>query len=511
MIVTGGYVITPEKVWRDAGILVKGGKIDKIGLYDDLKKEYPEEKTIGGSEFIVSPGLVNSHHHGRGLSTFQLGTTDDVLENFIFALRAERTTDIYYDTLYSALRLLRTGVTTVLHSHRRHTRRNAGLKEYIEDINTTIRAYKDAGIRVVFAMEMQDRGRIGLTMDPSDDANFFESLPSDLKEKAYSALGRYSLIPQEDYFAVARDTYDQLNKENDLVTLALGSLIPFNCSDELMGKMALLQKELGICLHMHLQESLEHRRYAKTAYPEGLLRRLQKVGILNSKSSFAHGVWLNETDLDVIAETGASIVHCPSANLRLRSGIAPVLSMLERGIVVALGMDGTTINDNEDIFMEMRLARNLHRPPLPNLKPLSSTQCFKMVTTDGASVVGLGSAVGALEPGRCADMILLDHKRVCGCHAAFADDPVELLNYRATAQCVDTVIVNGKVVVSAGRHADIDEAELEGVLAEKASRSLTPDEKEYRNLIFNLAPYFVRHRTQAADPSIPVYMYNSGD
>ena len=166
-----------------------------------------------------------------------------------------------------------------------------------------------------------------------------------------------------------------------------------------------------------------------------------------------------EDDIELLAETGTAVTHHPSCNLRVRNGISPAFHMLQAGVLVGLGLDGKSINDDDDMIQEMKICYLLHRLPSLELESphMKARQVFRMATENNAILLGFESQLGRLEPGRLADMALIDYTAMAHPYVDPSHDPIDTLLYRGAGRFVHTVLVNGRVVVEAGRVLTIDE------------------------------------------------------
>ena len=196
--------------------------------------------------------------------------------------------------------------------------------------------------------------------------------------------------------------------------------------------------------------------------------------MLDERFSIAHGVWLTGSEIEVLAATGAAVSHNPSSNLRLRAGIAPLNALLKAGASVALGMDGTTINEDEDMFAELRLALRLNRVPHYEAEVPTVAQLYEMATHGGVRLMDKGDVVGRIAPGYAADLMLLDLERVMYPWVTPEADPLELITLRAQKADVRLVLVAGEVVVRDGRVTGFDEREVADALVEHLSAQPLP-------------------------------------
>jgi cytosine/adenosine deaminase-related metal-dependent hydrolase len=247
-------------------------------------------------------------------------------------------------------------------------------------------------------------------------------------------------------------------------------------------------------VHIHALESVLQKIHGLMALGRTHIRFMHDIGFLGPEVVLAHSVWATEDDLQILAESGTGVTHQPSSNLRLRSGIAPVFHMMQAGVRIGLGLDGQGINDNDDFIQEMKLCYLLHGIPSLDLESphLTARQVFRMATETNASLLGFGPAIGRLEPGRFADLVLLDFKKTCYPYTDPAHDPIDVLLYRGSGHQVDTVMVNGQVVVKAGKVLTIDEDALAARLVEAASQPPTEKEKAFALAIEELKGHAMR-------------------
>jgi cytosine/adenosine deaminase-related metal-dependent hydrolase len=208
-------------------------------------------------------------------------------------------------------------------------------------------------------------------------------------------------------------------------------------------------------VHTHASEQREEIEVVRQRFGTTNIRLLANMGLAETNACLAHCVWPENDDVDVLATGGASVVHCPSCNLKLASGVAPITTYLENGVNVALGADGAASNNRLDGWEELRLAGLLARFRDGALA-VSAADLFEVATLGGARALGLDADIGSIEPGKYADLAILDLRRA---HAFGPDDVFTQLVYSARASDVRTVLVGGKVVVSDGVLTAFDEAD----------------------------------------------------
>ncbi len=238
--------------------------------------------------------------------------------------------------------------------------------------------------------------------------------------------------------------------------MALAPCSPFSVSEELMRQSAVLAREKGVRLHTHLAETRDEETYCLEHYgcrPLGLMERLGWVG---PDVWYAHGVHFNDAELQLLAETGTGVAHCPSSNMRLGSGIARVPEMLAAKIPVGLGVDGSASNDSSDMLGELRACLMLHRV-LGGAAAITAEQVLGIATRGGGALLGWPE-IGSLERGKAADLVLVEMDRLD--YAGALSDPLAAVIFSGCSHQAHTVIVNGEIVVEDGALTMIDEVEL---------------------------------------------------
>ncbi len=257
-----------------------------------------------------------------------------------------------------------------------------------------------------------------------------------------------SLAAAEAFFAAYQGRSPRL-------TLLVGPSAAHRLSDALLTGCRALADRFGLGLHLHIGEAKSHAVQARRAYGTSLVGRLEALGVLGSDVSLAHGVWLDDAELALVARRGATIVHNPASNLKLGSGVARVRRMRELGVNVAVATDGPCSSDNFNMFEAMRLAALLHTSNQVDYRQwLSAREVLRMATVNAARACGLEHAIGSLEVGKRADVVLL--RRDSYALAAANDLPIQLV-YCENGASVDTVLVDGEIVVREGRLTRVDE------------------------------------------------------
>ena len=500
-LVRGKFVVTMARdgspgVIRNGAVAVSDRDIVEVGRYQDLKTSYATATVVGSSRHWVVPGFVNAHQHGKGLTTFQLGGKDDCFEISRFAAEPMADLDPYLDVLYACKTMIEAGITTCLHYNSARSP-----ETYDADVDERLRAYRDSGMRVSFGLDIRDRNHIVY-----GDDEFLASLPPALREQAAERYGRSRTAAPDDYFRTARRLADTLDGDGGRARPFLTPAGPQWCTEGLLRAIRREATERGLGIQIHVLETKYQRSYFLREYGKSAVQWLAGLDFLAPDVSLAHGVWLNREDTRTSAAKDASVVHNPSSNLRLRSGIAPLTEFHAAGVRLGMGLDSSPLNDRPDMFQEMRLAANLQRLPGagPGLAPVEAI--FRAATAGGTDVLGWGASCGALEPGKRADLVLVDSRPIVEPYLAPHQTPVDAMVYRGGAGAVDTVMVDGEILYRGGKHVRLDEK----AFLKELKRKITPaPRRKARGLEARLVPR-VRDFLESHEehPVEPFYKFN---
>lgn len=479
-LVFGRWVFTGQTALSHGAVAIQGDTIVEVGSQDDLRQKYPHAAVVGSNQFAVMPGLINAHHHSNGVPNSLQGVSDDFLEPWLFSLLCLRGQDPLPQTLFSIARLLRSGVTSVV-----DFTIMSGTVEHCHNLLAhRLKAYEQAGMRVALAAGAKYQSHL-VHGDGQDDL-FLQSLPAVLAQKVQTMVPLQEALPPQDYLALVGDLAKSYHSHPH-IQVWFGPPGPQWISDELMVQIADAAANLGTGVQTHVTESLPEKLLGPKFYGKSVIQHLQGLGVLSPRFSMAHGVWVTEEDMQILAATGASISHNPSSNLRLRAGVLPFNALRASGVTVGLGMDGTAIGDDEDMFAEMRLAARLHREPQMKQTAPTWEDIFSLATQGSAKLMLQETSIGQLAPGFKADLVMVDWDAVTWPWLASAADPLEVLLMRAKAADVHTVMVHGNVVLKAGQPTGFD---LKAVAAELAAQlDAAPDRDDYRDLFAEVRPY----------------------
>ena len=510
-LIRGKHLLSPASsgdttVLYDAAVYQEDGVIKDVGPYQSLKEQYRPDAELGGLNYAIIPGLVNSHHHGRGVTTLQMGTCDDCLEMWILAGWGRRPYDHYLMTLYTAINMMESGTTTVMYNHPQTA--TATLKE---DVGAVLRGFRDAGMRVAFSSYFRNQNRVVY----GDDREFLSGLPADLAEGVSRHLA-VSDMTDDEYFSFFAEVHRQYHADpsGKVRVLLSPSNVQWN-SDEFLQRAKEQAARYRTGIHMHLVESSYQKDYGVRTWGKTPVEHLQDLEFLGPELSCAHAVWLTDRDIELLAGAGATVCHNASSNLRLKNGIAPVNPMLAGGVNVAMGTDSTGINDDDDLLQEMRLVSKLHRQPGIGAPAITAEQVLAMATANAAAPTGFGGEIGILEPGRRADMVLI---RLDGLESPYLepDTPsLEVVLGRAKTRDIAAIIIDGEVLLQDGAHRRVNKEDVGRELREQLSRPLDSGTLETRRMAARLSPYveeFYRSRsTENGAPLVgtPHYVFNS--
>lgn len=402
-------VTGPEEVIPDGAVAVKEGEIVYVGPAGGVPENFRADKILGGPGMVALPGLVNAHTHAA-MSLFR-SYADDLplmkwLEEAIWPLEQKLIAeDIYWGTLLACAEMLLGGTTTF-----------ADMYFFMDRVAAAV---EKSGIRACLS-----RGLIGI-------------IPN--AEKALKESREF-----------IREWH---GKANGRITCMLGPHAPYTCPPDYLRKVMALAAELGVGIHIHLAETRQEVERIQKEYGRSPVALMAEIGLLDFPVLAAHCVHLSPEDIATLAAKGTAVAHNPESNMKLASGVAPVTKLLEAGVTVALGTDGPASNNNLDMFEEMRSAALLQKVATENPEALPAYTVLEMATLGGARALGLGDKIGSLEPGKRADIILLNLRRP---HLYPPHDVVAHIVYAARAGDVDTVVVDGQVVVEAGRLLTLD-------------------------------------------------------
>jgi cytosine/adenosine deaminase-related metal-dependent hydrolase len=464
----------------DGAVLQEDGVILETGTYEDFARRFPTTPVHGSGNEVMLPGFVNAHHH-VGLTPIQLGSPDMPLELWFATRIIARNVDHYLDTLYSAFEMISSGITTVQHLYGDIPGSLADAEAGSEQV---LRAYQDVGMRVSYCYGVVDQNRLVYQAD----ADFIAGLPDELKDVTAAWFARTQLVV-EDQLQLFKNLYAKhAASERTRIQLAPANL--HWCSDAALTALAETSREFDAPLHIHLLETQYQKEYARRRGGGTAVDHLARFGLLGPKLTLGHGVWLNEHDIDLVAETGTCICHNCSSNFRLRSGIAPLNAFEARGINTAIGLDEAGINDDRDMLQEMRLVLRAHRVPgMGDDDVPGMGQVLRMATIGGARTTPFGEHIGILEAGRAADLSLIDWRSVSYPYLDPETPVLDAVIQRAKTDAVRLVMCAGEVIYRDGVFTRVDRDAALRELHDQLANALSDDEAQRRKLSKALLPH----------------------
>jgi len=430
-VAAGADPLVGITIIEKGAVAIEGDRIVDIGLVTDLAARHTSAEREQFPDAIIMPGFVNAHQHGRGLSQIQLGYPDDQLEPWIARRRGRGAPDAYALTRLAAEEMLANGVTATLHANYSYA---SG--DYEAELRASIRAYVETGLRATVCVGYADRG--GLVYPPADENVFRSGLSLDAQALLQSA--RPAWLPLDETFRLMARLCEEF-AGHPTITLAYGPAGPQWVSDTAWRAMAEDAARRGLGLHFHLLESPAQAACVKTLYPEGVLNRLQSLGVFETRASAAHFAQATENDIADAVRMGLVIVSNPGSNMRLGNGPPNIARWKAAGIDVALGTDNCSIQDNEDYLSELRLGSLLARG---KATPHKFDAAFTLLMgTDAGARAMFVADTGRLAAGMKADLMALDLSRLRG---AYLDDDADLLDTamaRGLGSDVLMTMVNG--------------------------------------------------------------------
>jgi 5-methylthioadenosine/S-adenosylhomocysteine deaminase len=421
LLVTNGLVVTMDanrRVIEGGAVAVRGDSIVAVGATADLASQFDAAKVIDARGAILMPGLINTHSHAA-MSLFR-GIADDLaldewLHKYIFPAEAKNVTEdfVTWGTRLSLLEMIRGGTTTYADMY------------YFED--AVARATKEAGVRGVLSETIIDF--------PAPD----NKSPAD----AYVYTQRYI------------DKW----KNDPLVVPAVGPHSMYTLSEKTLQDSAALARRNHVPILIHVAEAPFEIEQSREKYGLTPVAYLERAGILGPDVLGAHCVWVDHADIEILVREGVGCAFNPSSNMKTAAGVMPTVDMLAAGLAVGLATDGAASNNNEDMFEEMDLAAKLQKLARMDSRALPAEQVVAMATITGAQALHMEKLIGSLEPGKKADLIIVD---TTAPHATPMYNVYSALVYSLKASDVRTVVIGGSTVMEDRKMLTLNEPEILG-------------------------------------------------
>ena len=419
LIILGGKVLlidAKNTCLDNTAIAINEGNIIAIDQPEKITRQYSARKTITAKDSLVMPGFVNCHTHAA-MTCFR-GIADDMelmdwLNNYIFPAEAKNVNKdlAYWGSLLACAEMIKSGTTTFCDMY------------IFED--ETARAAKQAGMRCIIGEVLFDF--------PSPN----------------------SKTPQEglDYTRMLIEKW-----QNDpLISIIVEPHALYTCSPDLLAKAKKLADDYSVPLGIHLLENKSEKEQLQKKFGKDAVIFLKDIGYLNERFLALHCVCLTAEDIRLFADYGVKVSHNPASNMKLASGVAPVPDMLKAGITVGLGTDGCASNNTLDMIKEMSTAAKLHKVARLDPTVMNAQTVVRMATIEGAGALGMYKITGSLEVGKKADIIIIGLNKP---HLTPLYNEYSHLVYAASGADIDTVLINGKVVMENRSLLTIDETEV---------------------------------------------------
>jgi 5-methylthioadenosine/S-adenosylhomocysteine deaminase len=419
LLIVGGTVVTMDAAHRlidDGAVAIRGDSILAVGTRSELSAQYAAQKTLDARGALILPGLINGHAHAA-MSLFR-GLADDLaldewLQKHIFPAEAHNVNEEFVarGTRLSVLEMLRGGITTYADMY------------YFEDV--VARVTKEAGMRGILGETIVD-------------------FPAPDNKTPAEAL------------AYAQD-YITKWKNDPLVSPAVAPHAIYTCAEKTLLDSAALARRNQVPILIHISEALFEIEQSRKKQALSPVSYLGKIGFLGPDVVAAHCIWVDAADVALLKHFSVGCIHNPSSNMKLASGVMPVVDFLASGQAVGLATDGAASNNSQDIFEEMDTAAKLQKIARMDPRALPAVQVVEMATLGGARALHMDKLIGSLEPGKKADVIFVD---TSGPHATPMYDVYSQLVYALRGSDVKTVIVGGKLLMENHHMLTLDEEQI---------------------------------------------------
>lgn len=444
-ILKGATVIAsfPEGKGMSQDIVIENDRILEVAQDVDVSR-YPEAEVTDVSNCLIIPGLINAHLHSH--DRFDKGRFDNLpLEIWISQYNPPGTSrnwtprEVYLRTILSSIELVKSGTTLVMDDV------HHGSPFAPELVDAVFQAYQDIGLRAQVSAAYSDKP-------------FYEGVPYLDKTLPSNLKSIKSPYPMPSSEWVLEYWCELAEKWTGRVQFALSPSGPQRCTDEFLQKTWEVSRKYSLPVMIHVLETKIQALTGHKLYGKGVVEHMADLGILDKRCVMAHGVWLSDRELDLIADRGACVVHNPGSNLKLGSGIAPLRSMLEREISVGLGTDNHNANDSANMFEAMKLAALIHKVGDSDYTNwVGAKDSLALATSGGASCAGLSDDLGTLEKGKKADFVVLKTETL---PFTPTHDYVNQLVFSERGESVQMVVVGGEKIMDDGVISTINEKDI---------------------------------------------------
>ncbi len=464
MLVRGGMLFdpsSPDAAPLAADILIAGSRIAAVMPRggEAVSTAPADALVVDATDRLVTPGFFNAHYHSHDVflkGFFEPGPLELWVLNALPRNYAPRSVEeIRLRTLLGAAECVRSGITTI--------------QDMVtlwpldrERVDAVISAYEEIGVRIVLGLQVAD-------VPPLETSPYWrESIPPEMLTLLRGHELASASVP--DPLDVIEQTFLERASRSDLIHWAIAPSSPERCSTALLQRLAALANRHALPMYTHIYiskaEAVNARRNF-AAHGGSLIRYLDSLGMLNDRLSLAHGVWLDPAEIERLAEAGASVILNSVSNLKNKNGVAPIRELLEAGVNLALGCDNCSCTDAQNIFQAMKMGSLLAAVSDPRPGPPGAVDMLRAATVGGARTAGLQHELGAIRVGMRADLVLFDLA-----DPAFVplNNAARQLVYAECGRAVETVIVNGRLVMEQRKIRTIDESRLRDAVNEAMER-----------------------------------------
>lgn len=471
ILIRNALVITLDRdntIHQSADVLVSGGNIVEVAQSIASPPGFAG-RVIEARGMLLTPGLINAHTHSPANHTHGSGDRQSH-PAFMWmsqALTSARTSrEIYVGAMLGAVQMLLSGTTAIIDHF-------PGQACTSDEVDAVMAAHRDSGMRTALGLRFYD-DQFGDILPRGNTVP--ENVVAEMKR-----LNPLRPMPLDDVRAVLQRAISQWDgAESGQLRVFPAPSNPERCSDEALVLCRDLAAEHDLGIHTHLLESRVQSVIAQEKYGCSMVEHLGRLELLGPRLSCAHTIWVDDHDIDLLADTGTVVVHNPESNMKIGTGTAPIPKMKKRGVTIALGTDGAGTNDNLILQESLRLAAMLHRPGEPDRdRWLSALDVFRMGTEGGAHALLEHGRLGTVEAGMRADLVLYSLDAPWWVPV---NDPLNQFVFAENGSSADTVMVDGRILVEGKRLIAFD---AESILAE--ARSMMPGILERNADIYDLA------------------------
>ena len=478
-LIRGSTVVVNGSIgtMRDGALIVEDGVVVEVGPSKRLEAAGPFDEELGGDDRIIVPGFVNGHYHTECWTAPGLIGRVFELDNLYMGSGLIDTTEEIIQLLgtYGLIHAAKGGQTTLIDAfYGRPWLPLLGAE-------AALRAYEAIGLRVALGVTMRDQN----IYTHQDDDTFLARLPPDVAEEVRRSPLGYAW-PIDDQFEVFDELYRRWDGRDGKARIILAPDWTPTCSDDLYQRCRRAADEYGTTITTHAMESRSELIWNLENVGTSGMRRLADLGVLGEDVTLSHFVWATDEDIAVVADSGATAVHCPGSNLRGATGICRVSDILDAGASLGIGTDGVSVGDREDFFEEVRVAGYLQREPVDIKRVRIDSEVLLRASSEASAVpAGFGGQVGTLMPGYQADLISVRKERIFFPTSRYGGDAeLDVLLDRGNAGDIEFVMVGGDVVVRDGVVTTVDEGRITDRINELSEELYqpTPEAERRREL-----------------------------